>query len=290
MSNHVAVGKVDYDEVVFVFLYRGHEFVFHLVCAHFGLEVIGSHLGRSHERAFLAGEGLFASAVEEERYVCVFLCLCGVQLFQPFRAEVFAECVVYVFFGEEDVHILEIGVVRRHAVELKSRNGGHSLFGHVFLGENVGYFACAVVAVVEEDNHVAFLNASVNVGVYERLHEFIGVLVLGRVAVVAVLHGFYKVVHFFAFAVHELVVSHLDAVPAFVAVHGVETAYYRCYCAYGVVAVVYHFLNEAFAAARVGVASVHEAVHVGVVNAVFLGYVDEFEQVLQFGVHAAVRG
>ena len=47
--------------------------------------------------------------------------------------------------------------------------------------------------------------------------------------------------------------------------------------------------DEALAAARVGVAAVHEAVHERIFDLIFGGDVAEFEEVLQRRVHAAVR-
>ena len=48
-------------------------------------------------------------------------------------------------------------------------------------------------------------------------------------------------------------------------------------------------LDETLAAVRVGIAAVHEAVHIGMLDAVGLGYVAEFVEVVDRRVHAAVR-
>lgn len=45
VANHVAVGEVHYDEVVFLAADCLNEFVFHFVGAHFGLEVVGGNFG-----------------------------------------------------------------------------------------------------------------------------------------------------------------------------------------------------------------------------------------------------
>ncbi len=47
--------------------------------------------------------------------------------------------------------------------------------------------------------------------------------------------------------------------------------------------------DEAFAAVRIGVATVHEAVYEGIFNTVYLGDIGQFEQVVERRVHAAVR-
>ncbi len=48
-------------------------------------------------------------------------------------------------------------------------------------------------------------------------------------------------------------------------------------------------VDEPLAAVRVGIAAVHEAVHIGMLDAVGLGYVAEFVEVVDRRVHAAVR-
>ena len=69
MAYHITVGVVNHDEVVFFRSDSVDEFVFHLVSAHFGLKVVGSHLRRRHEDAIFVVERRFAAAVEEECHV-----------------------------------------------------------------------------------------------------------------------------------------------------------------------------------------------------------------------------
>ncbi len=291
VAYHVAVGKVNHDEVVLVLLDGSNEFVLHFVSGHLGLEIVGSNLGRGYEDAVFTFVGRFASTVEEESHVGVLLCLCSVELCESVLGEIFAEGVLHVFLRIENVHALEGSVVRSHAVVLQAGNGVHAFFGHVLLSEHDGKFLGAVVAVVEEDDNVAFLDASVYVGINEGFHELVGVLVVFAVAVVAALHAFNHVGHLAALAFNELVVGNLHTVPALVAVHGVETtndAGDVC-----TVCVTYFLKvgNEAFAALGVGVAAVHEAVNVGVFGyAVFFGNLHEFEEVLEGGVNATGRG
>ena len=57
------------------------------------------------------------------------------------------------------------------------------------------------------------------------LHELVGVLVLLRVSVVARLYARHHVSHLAPLSVYQQVISHLDAFPAVVTVHGVITAY-----------------------------------------------------------------
>ena len=57
---------------------------------------------------------------------------------------------------------------------LQILDGVHAGFRHIVLREHRGYFLCAVVAVVEEDHCVAFLDRAVDVGVDDRLDELVG--------------------------------------------------------------------------------------------------------------------
>ena len=204
------------------------------------------------------------------------------QLLQPLLAQVFAQRVLHVFLREKDVHALEAGVIRRHAIVLQARNGLHPLFRHVLLREHDGQLLGAVVAVVEEDHHVALLDGSVHRGVVDGLHELVR-----HTLVIGLLHGRHHVRGLLAFALHQEVVGLLHAVPALVAVHGIETPDDGRDDATGLLALGLQLLDKSFPALRVSVAAVHEAVHVGVLDAVLLGNLTKFEQVVQRRMHAA---
>lgn len=285
MAYHVAVGEVYDHEVVFVFADGGAQFVGNLIGAHFGLEVVGGNLGRRNQDTLLAFVGGFAAAVEEEGHVGVFLGFGYVELLFAVVGKVFAEGVLHILLGEEDVHAGKRSVVGGHAVVLQSGQGVHPLFGHVVLGEHYGELLGAVVAVVEEDYHVAGLDGAVDGRVVDGEHEFVG-----HVGVVALLHGLNHVSGLLAFALHEEIVGHFHAVPAFVAVHGVVAADNRGYGAGALLAVLRQLLDEAFAGARVGVTAVHEAVQEHFLKTVLLGDIAEGENMVERGVHAAGRG
>ena len=118
---------------------------------------------------------------------------------------------------------LERTVVRRHAAVVQALNGLHALLRHILLRENNRDLFRAVVAIVEEDHHIAFGDTSVAGRIHQRLHELIGIFMLLRMAVIATLHGLYHIGFLAAFAVDELVIGYLDTLPAFVTVHGIET-------------------------------------------------------------------
>ena len=178
MANHIAIGEVHHNKVELTGIDACNQFVFNLVSAHFGLQVIGCNLRRCHQCALLAVVRCLAAAVEEERNVSVLLGLGSVQLLQTFAAQIFAQSVVHVLFREQNVHSGESGVVRCHTVVLQIRDGVHSLFRHIFLCQHDGKLFGAVVAVVEEDYNVAVFDAAVNICVDKRLHKLVGILVL----------------------------------------------------------------------------------------------------------------
>ena len=108
-------------------------------------------------------------------------------------------------------------------------------------------------------------------------------------AVVAALHSSHHVGLLTTDAVDELVVSYLDAFPAFVTVHGVETADDRRYVCTGAVTHALQVFDETLAAARIRIAAVHEAVHEGAIgHAVLFGYLHQFEEMVERTVDTAV--
>ena len=92
----------------------------------------------------------------------------------------------------------------------------HTFLGHILLGEYHGEFLGAVVAVVEENHHVALLDGAVDTGIVDGLYKFIG-----DTFVVTLLHGSHHIGSLLALAIDEQVICHLDALPALVAVHGI---------------------------------------------------------------------
>ena len=104
MANHVAVGVVDYDEVIFLCADGVNQLVLDLVCAHLWLQVVGGNLGRWHEDAVLAFIRCLATAVEEECHVGILLCLGYMKLVLAVVCKILAEGVLYILFVEEDMN------------------------------------------------------------------------------------------------------------------------------------------------------------------------------------------
>ncbi len=150
----------------------------------------------------------------------VFLGLGSVELLQALLAQILAQRVLHVLFREEDVDTLELGIVGSHTIVLQARDGLHALLRHILLGQCDGHLLSTVVAEVDEDYHVTLLDATVDRGIVDRLDELVG-----HAVIVALLHGLYHIGSLLAHAVDDQVVAFLHALPALVAVHGVETAH-----------------------------------------------------------------
>ena len=87
--------------------------------------------------------------------------------------QIFAQCVLYVLLVEENVYACERCVVRRHAVVLQAGDGVHALLRHILLGQYNGQLLSAVVAVVEEDHYIAFLDGAVESAIYDGFDELV---------------------------------------------------------------------------------------------------------------------
>ena len=173
------------------------------------------------------------------------------------------------------MHILESGVIGRHAVVLQARDDLHAVFGLVLLRQGDGNLLCAVVAEVEKDHDVTFLDSTIDRRVNDGLDELIG-----HTLVIGLLDGTHHVVTLLALAGSEHVIGNLDAVPVVVAVHCIVTANNGCYGASTLLAVLCYRVDEAFAALGVGVATVHETVHEYLLQAIFLSDVAQGHEVL----------
>ena len=108
-------------------------------------------------------------------------------------------------------------------------------------------------------------------------------------AVIAPLYGCHHICLLASFSVDELIIGNLDTFPSFIAVHGVETSDDGCYVRTGPVANLLQVSNESFSASRVGVTAVHETVYEGLVShSIFLGNLDQFEQMVERTMYSSV--
>ena len=132
-AHHVAVGKVYDDKVVLVALDSVDEFVLNLKCAHLGLQVVSSHLGRGNQDTVFAGNAASRPPLKKSN-MGILLGFSDMKLILAKLREVFGKSIAYIFLVEEDMDALERRVVRSHAIILKAGDSVHSFFWHIVLG------------------------------------------------------------------------------------------------------------------------------------------------------------
>ena len=198
------------------------------------------------------------------------------QLLQTLAGDVLAQSVHNILLGEEHVYSLERSIVRRHAVILQTGDGLHALLVHILLCQHDGQLLSTVVAVVEEDYNITFLDGAVNGGIVNGLDELVG-----NAFVVAFLHSLHHIGSLLAFTGDEQVVSHLHAVPALVAVHCIEATDNACDGGVCALDVVGQLLYETLTRAGVCITTVHEAMHESLLDAVLLRNVAQGKQMVE---------
>ena len=185
------------------------------------------------------------------------------------------------------MHAGEGGVIGSEAAVVQ-RKGVHAFFRHILLGEHGGEFAGAVVAEVVEDDGISFLdggNGLAALGNHDGLDELVG-----DIGIVAGLDAFLGAFKGVALAFDQEIVGLFHAVPALVAVHGIEAAADGCHLAGGFGHLLFQLLNEAQTTAGVRVAAVHEGVDIDFVQTFLFGHAQEFVHMIQGAVNAAVGG
>ena len=153
----------------------------------------------------------------------------------------------------------------------------------IALRERIGHFPGTVWAEIHEDHAVAGLNAPIR-NADDGLDEFIR-----HAGGVAGLHRVDRVGILYALAADHSVVAGLDAVPALIAVHAVETALQRRDLAGAELGTVVAQLPDIASAARWrDVAPVEEAVQVHPLDSTVVRHFHHGENVSDMAVHAAV--
>ena len=159
MPDHIWRGEIIHQELVLVLFDALAELGCDARSGHLGVEVVGRDFGGGDEVAVFAGELLLDAAVEEEGHVGVFFGLGDVALFHALGAEVFGEDVAHVLRAEGDGEGV-VGFVLRHCRDGDVFWVGEVWFrGAVDVAEELGHFADAVGAVVEEEEGVVVVDA-----------------------------------------------------------------------------------------------------------------------------------
>ena len=155
----------------------------------------------------------------------------------------------------------------------------HTCLRHILLSQCYGNLASAVVTVVEEDNHIVWLDSAdcvaLAVNRYDRLNELVGYALCVRS-----LNSTNHIGSLLANAVNQAVVSNLHTLPTLVTVHCIVATDNRANLTCRLSHMLLQSLNKALTTLRVGIATVHKAVYECILNAVVLRDVAQLEQVV----------
>ena len=219
VAHHVAVGKVQDDDIVLAALDAANGLFRDGRGAHFRFQVIGCDLGGGDKAPVLPGEDGLLAAVEEEGHVGVFFRLGNAQLGHTQLTEVLAKDILQLLVGEGHGDIGHGGVILRGADVVDGQEAALALdLSKVGVHQGAGHLSGAVGAEVTEDDAVALFNAPA-LGADHRLEEFIG-----DSGVIRGLDGLAGVLGKGSIAVGQGIVGALHALPTAVAVHGVVAA------------------------------------------------------------------
>ena len=225
MSDHVAVCEVDYDRVILAASDSTAESIAYFERTHFRLKVICSDLRGRNKNSVFARERFLNAAVEEECYVCIFLCLSCAELLHSELGEIFAEGVCDDLFLERNVLVRDCCIIVREYDELGNDSRASVEACEIIDAECTCHFAGAVRTEVEEDNGIAVFDRSCRSAVflyYERKNEFIRLAVCIRSS-----HAFNRTLDLDAFTLGHGIVSEFYTIPVVIAVHCIVAA---CNC------------------------------------------------------------
>ena len=286
MTNHVAVGEIADDDVVFAGTHLFAEGIADLFGAHLRHQVIGRELPRRRDQhAVLAGILLFHTAVEEERDMRVLLSLGDAQLLEPRVRDDLAHRV-FQFLRRERHREIHEGLVISCGADILQREDGLSALEsiEVRLRERIGHLTCAVRTEVHEDDGVAFVDDAC--GIADDRHDELVRHSL-RVARFNRMHG---VGILYALAQRDRVIALFHTVPTLVAVHAVEASGDRGdLAAADLFAVVVKLLDISCAGGRRHVTAVEEAVQIHALEPTLFRHLHRGKDVRDMAVHAAVR-
>ena len=222
MPDHVRRGEIVHEELVRALADAGAELVGDGRGAHFRVEVVGGYFGRGHHVSVFAGELLLHAAVEEECHVRVFFGFGDVALLDGFGAEVFGEDVAHVLGSEGDGEGV-VGFVLGHCGYADVFGVGEvGLGGAVDVAEELGDFADAVGAVVEEEEGVVVLDSGFFAAYDDGFEEFV-VFVLG-VFLLDRCYGIGGGSDVWSFACYDSLHTYFHSIPPLVSVHNVVAA------------------------------------------------------------------
>ena len=284
VTDHIAVSKVENNNIVLIGLDLLADCVANLVCAHLRLEVKGCNIGGIDKDSVLALKCLFLAAVKEECNVSVFLSFGNSELSLALRSKVFAHCHFKLLGRERNRYVRHGLIILSHTYICQREEAFLSLEAVKFL-VNKGScdLPCTVGAEIEEYNAVVLLDKAVLVD-DSRNDELVSYAVC-----VGFLHALNGAVSLNALAVDHSSISLLNSVPCEVTVHSVVASHNRCDIAdTELLCLVVNVLDKAHARSYGNVTAVHNAVNVNLVKSLSLCHFKKSEKMLNMAVNAAV--
>ena len=216
VTDHVAVGEVEDDDVILAALDRLDAFFGDLIGAHMGLHIVGGDSRGLDKDTILALILLFNAAVEEEGDMRVLLGLSDTQLGQAVFREILAEGVDELLRLEGDVDVGHGRVILRHADVGDGEATVPALkAGEIVIDKGAGDLTRSVGTEVVEDDAVARFDG-VAARDHGRQHELVC-----HAVIIAVLHRLYGIGLLYALAVDDRRIRLFDALPAIISVHRV---------------------------------------------------------------------
>ena len=286
MTNHIGVGKIQDDQIVFICFDGFQNFFCYFISAHFRLQVVCGHLRRRNQDAVFVAVRCFHTTVEEEGYMGVFFCFRNAQLGQPLIRDIFSQRIGHGLRREGKGDVGHLGIVLSHADVAEIFDLFFSFKSiEILIHKCPCDFSGTVRAEIEHDHSIAVVNAAVCFINDSWEYEFIVFI-----TAVSLFHCRCTVGSMFPFAARHSVVGFFDTIPAFVTIHGIVAAGYGCdRTETGFFHVIFQLTNVFFGAARRHVSAVQEAVNIKVFDAFFFRHIDESKQVADMAVDATIR-
>ena len=287
MSDHVGVGKVEDDTIVFRRSDGLDDLIRHGEGAHFRLQIVSGHLRRRNQQTILMRIRLFDPAVKEEGHVRILFRLRDAQLPEALSRKVFAEGIFDRFRRKGHADARHRRVILRHADVAEIfylRSTGVAVETvKILIDEATGDFPRPVGPEIAEDHAVTGFDRSIFIA--DSRQDKLVCLIGG----VSGVDSRRRRSGMTALAQRQRFIGQLDAFPALVAVHGIIAAGdYTDRSARYLSQKGFQLLDISEPGSRRHIAPVHEAVHVNRGNVLRSSQRNRRLDVIDVAVHAAV--
>ena len=288
MTNHIRVGEVDDDHIIFLRFDCCNKLLANFRSAHLWLQVVSRNLRGLHKDSVLALVWLLNATVEEEGYVSIFLCLSDTCLSHVVSCKVLAECVVKLNLVECN-QLISNGVIvicEAYICEVKAFLSCETC--KFVIAECSCDLTCTVRTEVEKYNRIFIRNNGNWFAIFLNdcwKNEFVCLAV-----VIGCLYSLSCVGSLNTLALGKCVVSKLNTIPAVVTVHCVITSGNNTNLTYAkLIHLRLELLDISFSGSRRGVTAVQEAVYINFIKSLFLSHFKKTKKVSNVAVNTTIR-